>query len=78
MLSGLVSGHQSNRLGHADGACITMDMAMAYGYLDETKRKILTRSIASGLNPYFDRFPDGYRSLLAACANIEKKRWIHR
>ena len=78
MLSGLVSGSWASRSGHADGVCITMDMAMAYGYLDETKRKILTRSITSGLNPYIDRFPDSHRALMAACANIEKIRWADR
>ena len=55
-----------------------MDMAMAYGYLDETKRKVLTRSIVSGLNPYIDRFPDSHRALMASCANIEKNRWANR
>ena len=54
------------------------NMAMAYGYFDEPKRKILTRSIAGDMNPYVDRFPGGHSALSAACQAIERNRGAPR
>ncbi len=54
-----------------------MDMATADGFLDETKRKIVTRALTQVNNPYAPRFPDGYRVLTSACSDLAKKRWIH-
>ena len=65
-------------IARVEGACIAMDMAMAYGYLDEPKRKILTRPIVGDMNPYLDRFPGGHRALSAACKAIGRNRWAPR
>jgi hypothetical protein len=82
-LAGLLAGiilarPTSGTASHAEGACIAMDMATAYGFLDETKRKIVTRALTQANNPYAGRFPDGYRELNATCSDLAQKRWNHR
>ena len=57
------------------GACIAMDLATAYGFLDDTKRKIVTRALAQANNPYSGNFPGGYRALSSTCADVAKNRW---
>ena len=69
-----VGGHTS----HAEGACIAMDLATAYGFLDETKRKVVTRALSQANNPYAGNFPAGYRALTATCARVESNRWGER
>lgn len=51
-----------------------MDMAMAFGFLDETKRKRVTRALAQSNNPYAGRLPD-YRALTATCVHVANDRW---
>lgn len=63
------------RDGNRQGACITMDMAMALGFLDDPGRRLVTRSLSSGLNPYYDRFEGGHGALLETCADIAHRRW---
>jgi hypothetical protein len=58
-----------------EGACIAMDMATAYGFIDEPKRKVVTRAISETGNPHAGRFTGGYRKLNDACADIAKNRW---
>jgi hypothetical protein len=58
-----------------EGACIAMDMAMAYGFLDEPKRRVVTRAISETANPYAGRFTGGYRKLNDACADVVRNRW---
>jgi hypothetical protein len=60
---------------YRDGACIAMDIATAYGFLDEPKRKIVTRAIADAANPYAGRFAGGYRALTEACESVAENRW---
>ena len=60
---------------HREGACIAMDIAMAFGFVDEHKRKVVTRAITDGGNPYAGRFTGGYRKLNEACADIARNRW---
>jgi hypothetical protein len=60
------------------GACIAMDMATAYGFLDDTKRKIVTRALTQSNNPYAPRFPASYRALTAGCADVAENRWNTR
>jgi hypothetical protein len=55
-----------------------MDMATAYGFLDETKRKIVTRALTQASNPYAGRFPGSYRALTDTCADIDRNRWSSR
>jgi hypothetical protein len=66
------------RTAHAEGACIAMDMATAYGFLDETKRKIVTRALTQANNPYAGSFPGGYRALTSTCSDLAQKRWHER
>jgi hypothetical protein len=61
-----------------EGACIAMDMAMAYGALDEPKRKIISRAISETRNPYAGRFTGGYRELNEACETVARNRWHSR
>jgi hypothetical protein len=63
---------------HAHGACVAMDMASAYGFLDETKRKIVTRALTQQHNSYAPHFSGGYHALTTACADVAKKRWLPR
>ena len=58
-----------------EGACIAMDVAMAYGFVDEHKRKVVTRAITDTSNPYASRFTGGYRKLNEACSDIARNRW---
>jgi hypothetical protein len=58
-----------------EGACIAMDVAMAYGFIDEPKRKVVTRAVSETSNPYAGRFTGGYRKLNDACADLAKNRW---
>jgi hypothetical protein len=79
-LAGLLAGivlvrPASGTATHAEGACIAMDLAMAYGFLDETKRKIVTRGLTLENNPYAGRFPGGYRALTATCVDVANNRW---
>jgi hypothetical protein len=60
---------------HSHGACVAMDMAAAYGFLDDVKRKIVTRALAHGNNPYAAHFPGGYRALTKTCATVARTRW---
>lgn len=66
---------RSSGTGHAQGACIALDMATAYGFLDDTKRKIITRSLSQANNPYAAHFSGGYRAVSATCADIARNRW---
>jgi hypothetical protein len=80
---GLVAGLLLARPGggiatHSQGACIAMDVATAYGFLDETKRRIVTRALTQANNPYAARFPRRYRSLADICAEIDRNRWSNR
>ena len=61
-----------------EGACVAMDMATAYGFLDDTKRKMVTRALTQSNNPYVTRFPSHYSTLIAGCADVAKNRWNTR
>jgi hypothetical protein len=60
---------------YARGACTAMDMASAYGFLDDAKRKIVTRALTLQNNPYTVQMPGGYRALTTACTEIASERW---
>jgi hypothetical protein len=60
---------------YARGACVAMDMASAYGFLDDAKRKIVTRALTLQNNPYTVQMPGGYRALTTACTEIATQRW---
>lgn len=65
------SGYQAaSRTHHAVGACTALEMAAAYGYLDETAKKVVVRSLASVQNPNAPQFPDRHSDLVAICRYV--------
>ncbi len=59
-----------NTSDYAMGACTALEMAAAYGYLDETAKRIVVRSLASVQNPNAQHFPDRHRDLVAICRYV--------
>jgi hypothetical protein len=59
-------------LAHASGACIALEMAAAYGAIDELERRMTLHALASALNPHFERFPEQAREITSACAKLTK------
>jgi hypothetical protein len=72
----LGSHRYASRAHHRDGACIALDLAMAHGFIDEPRRKMVARAITAPTNPYAARFGSDYHALVASCIAVAERRWI--
>jgi hypothetical protein len=57
------------------GACVALELAMAHGFLDETKKRIVMRTLVDPRNPYADRFGTSHAGLSRTCALVIERRW---
>ena len=51
-------------------ACVTLETAAAFGYLDDAGYRRVVRSLTSETNPNRDEFPTTYRAFMDACAAL--------
>jgi hypothetical protein len=52
------------------GACVALEMSVAFGKLDDVRYRQVVQAITSALNPHQDRFPVTSRQVMARCAKI--------
>lgn len=57
------------------GACVALELAMAHGFLDEAKKRIVMRTLTDPRNPYADRFGTSTAALNQTCALVFAHRW---
>jgi hypothetical protein len=78
-LCGFIVGRlNANVASTMQGACLALDMATAYGALDDPTRRRVERALGQVNHPYSERFPGGYRTLHAVCVDLAAQRWAER
>jgi hypothetical protein len=82
-LIGMIVGNSvatptQKHMAHRQGACAALDIAQAYGLVDDNNRRLVVRGLTQANNPYASLFPGGYRALSDACADVARHRWADR